>query len=374
MFHRFSFFALLSLTAFSLVACDDSDTSQNEPPSVVRGLKTVVVSDLERVVERKYPSILQPSAISVLSFEIPGKLKEVNLDVGQLVKKGEVLAELDPTTLEFQVQSAEAALRQAESSARTKQTDLDRQLSLLQKDVIAQAAADQAQNAADAALAELDRAKKDLDTARENLTKSVLKAPFDGIINSVSVDSFANVAGAAAVATVYSAERFETSFSVSFDVINRLTVGKQAVVRLADNPSIVLQGQVSEIGARADTVSSFPVVVSLNETAPGLKAGMAIEVSLSFPLDAGNGFLLPLSVLSLEGQVSGDPENDTAFVYIYEGETETVKRREIQIGGVRGNNIIVVSGVEPGERVASAGVSFLREGQKVKLLTSEDTE
>ena len=358
-----------------LAGCGEDAAMANKP--VVRGLRTVVVQDQERNTTRNYPSVLQPSSISNLSFEISGKLTEVNLDVGQVVKAGDVLARIDPTNLNLQVDSAEAAVRRAQSGARTARDDNQRKVTLLAKGVISKASADQARNALESAEAELVQATKQLDTARENLKKAVLKAPFDGVIHAVEVDNFSNVAPGAAIASIYSIESFEASFSVSYEVINMMTVGKRAVVRLADNPSVVLAGQVSELGARADTVSSFPVVVALGKIDPGLKAGMAVEVSLAFAVQAGEGFILPLSVLALEGKVK-PPNNNTdpgkANVYVFDKATNTVNRREVTIAGVRENALIIVAGLKAGERVASAGVSFLRDGQTVKLLANAAQE
>ena len=190
----------------------------------------------------------------------------------------------------------------------------------------------------------------------------------------MEVESFANVGAGTPVATIYSAEGFETSFSVSYDVINRIAVGKQVSVRLADNPEVVIDGVVSELGSRADTVSSFPIVVKLTDIRPELKAGMAVEVAMEFTVPLGEGYTLPLSVLTMEGKIErprDSTEPGEIFIFVFDEATSTVKRREIKVGGVRGNQIIAVDGLEAGERVASAGVSFLRDGQKVKLL--EDT-
>lgn len=354
-----------------LSACgDDKNEAAIEPP-VIRGLKTIVVKDQERSTERKYPSVLQPSAISTLSFEIAGNLSEVDLDVGQIVKKGDVLARIDSTTLVLQVESAEAALRQAQSAAKTSEEDHERKAALLKKGVVTKAAADQAKNAAESAREKLVQSRKQLATAKKNLTKTALKSPFDGIINTVEVNSFANVTPGAPVATLYSAEAFEALFSVSYDVINMLAVGKKAIVRLADNPAIVLNAHVSELGARADTVSSFPAVVTINSKDASLKAGMAVEISLEFAVDKGKGYILPLTVLALEGKIKKPGKNTDpgqAYVYVFDAATGTVKRRAVMIAGVRENSLIIIDGLKPGEHVASAGVSFLRDGQSVKLL------
>lgn len=368
---------LIAPLVLMMAGCDDNQPDTKNAPQSIRGLKTVVVKDQQEHTVRKYPGVLQPASISTLSFEISGKLSTVSLDVGQIVKKGQVLARLDPTSLQLKVDSATAAVRQAKSAARTAQDDNKRKQTLLKKGVIAQAAADQARNAAESAKEQLIQAEKQLGSAKKDLTKAELTAPFDGIINTVEVKSFANVSPGAAVATLYEAKGFEASFSVSYDVVNLMAVGKKATIRLADDPSIKLPAHVSELGARADTVSSFPVVVKLDKTAPNLKAGMAIEIALKFPVEKGKGFLMPLTIMSLGAGLkpSDDPnQSGTGYTFVYDPATSTVKRRKVTIAGVRKNSLIVIDGLRAGERVASAGVSFLHDGQKVKLLPDAKPE
>ncbi len=365
---------IVFLSMFALASCNDrSADTDAEPP--VRGLKTILIKDVERSTVRRYPSVLQPASISTLSFEISGRLEAVNLDVGQRVSSGDRLASIDTRSLELQVESAQAALEQATATAQNAAEEAERQAELLEKGITTKAKADQAKTNAQTTAAQVVQMQRSVDTASENLTKAALAAPFDGIVNSVEVDSFSNVSAGAPVATIYAANRFETSFSVSFDVVNRLTVGKPVTVRLADNPDIALAGHVSELGARADTVSSFPVVAELDAVDPSMKAGMAVEIGIEFAVPRGQGFTLPLSVLPFEGQIEAGADPDepgSVEVFVFDEATSTVRRRAIKVVGVRENAIIVAEGLSPGERVASAGVSFLREGQKVKLLPDEN--
>ena len=175
--------------------------------------------------------------------------------------------------------------------------------------------------------------------------------------------------------SLYAPDEFEISFSVNFDTVSQLVVGTPATVRLADLPSVTLKAVVSELGSRADAVSSFPVVLALQETDPVLKAGMAVEASIELPLPDQQGFTVPLSAILKKGQIGIDPaqpqEGGKARVYVYDATTETVVERDVAIGGVRENAVLVVSGLELGDRVASAGVSFLRDGMRVNLLDGD---
>jgi RND family efflux transporter MFP subunit len=234
---------------------------------------------------------------------------------------------------------------------------------------------DNARTEATTTSAQLVQAEKNLASAAEDLTKAVLVAPYDGIINTLDVDSFATIAAGAPIATIYAADAFEVSFSVNFEVVSMLAVGKRAKVRLADNPAVVLDAVVSELGSRADTVSSFPVVVTLTDNDPSIKAGMAAEISLEFQIPSGTGFTVPLSTAIKEGQiVQKEKLTDPSprGVYVYDPDTSTVKKRLVQVAGVRENSLLIVEGLSAGERVASAGVSFLRDGLKVKLLPDSE--
>lgn len=295
----FAGFVLLGLAA----GCTDSGAPPENAEPPVRGLKTVSIKESEHTTVRRYPSVLQPAEVTTLSFEVPGRLKAVNLNVGQRVEAGDVIAGIDTMSLQLQLESAQAALRQAESSARNAGEDFERKEELFKKGVTTKAAADQARTAMEMSAAQVVQARKQVETAESNLGKAVLRAPFAGIINTVQVESFANVAQGAPVATLYAADTFEAAFSVSFEIVNQLTVGKKSVVRLADNPGIALPAHVSELGSRADTVSSFPVVVTLEEVDPSMKAGMAVEITLEFPVPRGQGFILPLTVLPFEGRI-----------------------------------------------------------------------
>lgn len=356
----------------ALAGCKEEAVATQE---LVRGLKTHQVAETESYSLRKFPAVLEASEITTLSFEVGGKLEAIDLDVGQRVSQGDVLARLDPASLELQLETAEAAVVEAEAAARNATENAERQAELLKRGSVTRVVADDARTQAEIADASLSQARTALETARENLGKATLAAPFDGIVNSVEVDSFATIGVGAAVAQIYPSDSFEVAFSVNFDSVNRLVVGKQATVRLADKPDVVLDAVVSEIGSRALSVSSFPIVLSLRDTHPLLKAGMAVEAAIEFELPSEEGFTIPLTAIVNDGkseQPTGPDAPSKMGVYVFDESTSSVKRREVTVGGIRGNELIVIDGLQAGERIASAGVSFLREGQEVKLLDGED--
>ncbi len=367
------YFKLVPILALAVLsACKEEEQDKS---AIVRGVKTFVVTETQSTTERHYPGVLEPATITTLSFEIGGTLKEMGLAIGQTVSSGDTLVELDPTLLRIQLENAQAAVEQALARFTNAERTLNRQRSLLDRGAATQVSVDNAETDFLASKAGLDQAKKVVEAAQEDLTKTALHAPFTGIINSVDADSFATVSAGTHIASLYANDSFEVSFSINFEAASQIEIGTPAKVQLVDRPRIKLDAIVTEVGSRADIVSAYPVVVSVTENNPLLKAGMAVETTLEFPLPEAVGYLVPLSAVSTDlTQLDRDlsDKTDTLVAFVYDKDSSTVQQREIEVAGIRENSLIVISGLQPGDRVASAGVSFLRDGQSVNLLKSED--
>lgn len=363
---------------FALGACwpeEDEDASDDTAPT--RGLITTLISEIEEVTIRRYPGVLEPSEVNLLSFEVGGRLGRVNLDVGERVSSGQLLAELEPAQFATMIENRRAAIEEVAATLAQAEEDLSRSQALLESGTITVVRRDQDATAVARARAQLTQAEKNLSTAEQDLADSKLYAPFDGILDAIEVESFATVGAGQTVLSLYQQEEYEVSFSVSFDVISRLVVGTPATVRLADDPSVSLTAVVSELGERAGQVSSFPVVVRLSETAPIIKAGMAVEVSLEFALPAASGHLLPMSAVIPGTNIpdaTGPNDPIPLDIYVYDPDTSTVQRRIVTMAGIRENRFLIIDGLRAGERVATKGVTFLREGMEVSLLPDAEGE
>ncbi|MEM8838072.1 MAG: efflux RND transporter periplasmic adaptor subunit [Pseudomonadota bacterium] len=340
-----------------------------EPP--VRGLVTKAVEEFEVATIRRYPGVLEPGEVNALSFEVGGRLGRINLDVGERIKKGQLLAALDVEQFQTQIENRQAAVEEAEATLNQSEEDLERSQILLDRQVGTKVQRDNDRTEVRQNRAQLTQAQKDLAAAEEDLADAKLYAPFNGVVDSIEVESFATVSTGDTVLSVYQQTDYEVAFSVSFDVIGRLIVGTPATVRLADDPSIALEAVVSELGERAGQVSSFPVVVKLKEIAPIIKAGMAVEVSFEFSLTEERGHLIPISA-AIPGVEVPEGAGPNAVVdlevYVFDEPTSTVKRRQVTMAGIRENQFLIVEGLSVGERVAVKGVTFLREGMEVRLL------
>ena len=123
---------------------------------------------------------------------------------------------------------------------------------------------------------------------------------------------------------------------------------------------------VSEVGTRAGAGNAFPVRADLKDPPAGLRPGMTAEVTFSLPrgedgLAGLEGFMIPIAAALAE-------PDDRFSVFVYDSETSTVEKRPVRTGGVGDNVIAVLEGLEEGNVIATAGVTFLRDGQQVTLL------
>jgi RND family efflux transporter MFP subunit len=361
-------FVISAILVFGLQGCSEKKQEATEQP--VRGLRAYKVVAKAQSRLRRFPSVLQPADVSSLSFEIGGQLKAVTLTVGQKVQLGGVLAEIDPRSLQTQVEQADAGVQQAQAQLDNAEADFQRKNELLKRGVASQAIFDHSRAALLSSRAQLEQTRRQLELANHNLDRSKLLAPFSGTIARVEVKSFAQVAAGQPIVTLYSDDRFEMSFLAPSPTFQSLSVGQVVDVKVADLPDLALKGEIKELGSKSEQVSAFPVVIRLDNSAPGLNAGMSVEVSIEEPLIGGrSGFLLPLSVLAPDG---GKELQGKGTVFVYDSGSSTIKKRAITVGGVRDNRLVVTEGIAAGDIVASAGVSYMVEGQKVKLLPLEE--
>jgi len=357
-------FVISAILVLGLQGCGDKNQEAAEQP--LRGLRANKVTAKAESRVRRFPSVLQPADVSSLSFEIGGQLKAIALTVGQKVQLGDVLAEIDPRSLQTQVEQASAGVQQAQALFDNAEGDFQRKEELLKRGVATQAVFDQSRATRLSSRAQLDQARRQLELANHNLDRSKLLAPFSGTIARVEVKSFAQVAAGQPTVTLYSDDRFEMSFLAPSPTFQSLAVGQVVDVKIADLPDLALKGEIKELGSKAEQVSAFPVVVGLDNTAAGLNAGMSVEINIEEPLIGGrSGFLLPLSVLAPD---KGKELQGKGTVFLYDSGSSTVKKRAITVGGVRDNRLVITDGLDAGDIVASAGVSYLVDGQKVKLL------
>jgi len=355
--------ALLGLSLLlALSACREAPPP---PPERIRAIKTITVSEQAAGKIRQFSGVVEAADRSSISFEVAGNVREVRVDVGDRINKGQVLAVLDKRTYNLNVKAAEAEVGRAKVKLADKRNDLDRFQRINKQDpgAVSQAALDNSQAAVDGAINQVQFTKSQLKLAQRDLDKTLLRAPFDGVIATRNVEPFFEVARGQKLFDVFENTGMELAISIPEDAIDEIQMDQKGEIQFSVFADRTYNGKVTEISKVAGTANAFPIKLTIENPDQRIRPGMTARVTLLLSGDDEKAaYLVPLTAIAQRGDTT------KGFVYIYDPQTSTVKKTQIESGSVRGNDVVIFGGVKNGDIVAVAGVSFLEDGQKVKLM------
>jgi RND family efflux transporter MFP subunit len=346
----------------ALTACGEEPPP---PTETVRAVRTVTVAEPASGKVRRFSGVVEAASTSSLSFEVPGNVKEVKVEVGETVSRGQVLATLDDGAFRLKVEAAEATVGRAEVEL----ADSDRESTRLQRiagrdrGLVSQQMLDQARASYEATRKNLSYAQSRLNLAKRDLDRTVLRAPFDGVVTERHVDPFQEVDRGQRLFDLHAEGVMEAAISIPESEIMQVHLGLPGQIRFPAIPGQTHEGIVTEISSAAGTANAFPVRLTIRGDSEEIRPGLTTEVNLTLGGDREEtAYLIPISALvPAEGETASS-------VFVFDPETSMVKKTAIEHGGIRADNLIVEKGLEAGDIVAVAGVSFLRDGQPVRLM------
>ena len=190
--------------------------------------------------------------------------------------------------------------------------------------------------------------------------------PYDGAISRKYIDAFVEVSTGQKVYEIEASGALEVRFDIPETTISRITLGMPVTVTFPTAPGNVLRARITEIGSSAERANAFPVKAGLEDPPSKVRSGMTAEATLLLKQEGTKSdYLVPLAAIS-----SADKPSE-GYVFTYDATTQTVKKNLIKARGVSDNLVQVYEGVNAGDVVAAAGVSFLNDGQKVKLMQQQ---
>jgi len=357
---------LLLLILLFLSGCSENVI---KPEKVIRPIAWIAVEETNLTQLRTLSGILAPVERASLSFEVIGKVDSVNVQLGETVKKGQRLAQLDHRNFDLNLKSSQAQLNKATTSMADAKSTFDRFQTLIKKALVSQSEFDNAKAAYDSTRSAVDVAQAQFDIANKNLQDSTLLAPYDGIITKRLIEPSQQVGAGQVIFEIEGDLGLEVEVLVPETLIQNLKPNDQLVVRFPVLAGVVAQGRINEIGTRAESANAFPITVMLTQSDDRLRAGMTAEVDFTFDGIGRTGYqgktiALPLSALSAG-------LDQKSYVFFYNKQTQRVEKREVQTENILDNKVFISNGLKHGDIIAIAGVSFLRDGQPVTLLDNE---
>lgn len=285
---------------------------------------------------------------TALTFKVPGVIARLNVDEGDQVRAGQTLASLNLTEYSASFAEADASLRTAESQLARTQT-------LFQKGLVAQARLDDAQLA-------VERARASRQATGFNRSQGVIVAPSSGVILRRAADPNQTVSPGQPVLTLGEVNSgLIVRAAISAADAARLKVGDLAVVRITGLPGEPRKGRVTRVAAKSDaSTGGFDAEIAVTPI-EGLRSGLVGEVDISASGGGGEAGPIRAPTLALL-----DARADQGVVLVVDAQN-IARRRAVQTAGVDADSVLIVGGLEPGERVVSSGAAYVRDGQPVSV-------
>ena len=349
------------LSVVALAGCGEGQLAPARPAPLVR---TAVVSEVSYAPTTCLTGEVKARVQTNLSFRVSGRITERNVEVGDHVTPDQVLARIDPTEQRADVVSAEASVQSSEASVRQTTAAFERQKALIKDGFTTKRDYDQAEQVLRTAEGTLEAAKAQLGTVRDALSYTELRSGAAGIITARNAEAGQVAQAAQTMFSLAEDGARDAVFHVYEAVFLQKVETTTITLSLVSNPKIAASGVVREVSPSADTSSgTVRVKVSINDPPPGFALGSV--VSGCAKLAPRQVVLLPASSLT---NLSGAPA-----VWIVDPKTLAVTLKPVSVASYETENVVIDGGLEPGQRVVTAGAKMLRPNQIVALATENSS-
>ncbi len=335
-----------------------------EPEPLVRPVRYVQVFTSGGARVRTFSGVAQAAIESPLSFRVAGSVLRLPVDVGDQVRAGQLIAQLDPEDYRLQQQDAEAGLRRAQAEARNAQANYNRVRGLYETNNASLNDLDAARTASESATELVESAENRLALARRQLAFTRLTAPQGGDVAAVNVEVNENVRAGQVVILLTSGSQLEVNVAIPEVLITHIRQGMGVAVRFDALSGREFSAVVTEVGvASTELVTTFPVTVRLDRAEESIRSGMAAEVAFRFEVPGrGNVIVVP--------SVAVGEDQSGRFVYTVEPADSGygfVRRRAVTVGELTSDGFEILEGLADEDRVITAGMSQITDGLRVKI-------
>ncbi len=349
-----------------------------ERPRLVLAMKLGDPSTFE---DRWVPGRAKATRELDLSFRVGGRMIARPVNVGDELKKGDLVAQLDPTDYEVELQNAEGNRDEAKAKQTAAQSHLNRQLRIRKEDpgAISRASIERAREARDKAKANIKALEAAVSDAKNRLQRTTLTAPFASTVVAKFAEAFEDVQANQNIVRLVDTSKIEFLVNIPERDISIIAEVTNIRVQIDAFPGVEIPAQIKEIGTEASqTTRTYPVTLIMDQpegytVLPGMAGRTTGDVT-----GDPTGVIVPLSAVfteeggsqaALQGQVDASlsPAERPTFVWVVDEADLTVKQRTVVPDVITARGMRLKEGVKTGEWIVTAGVYSLAEGQKVRI-------
>ncbi|MEM6877021.1 MAG: efflux RND transporter periplasmic adaptor subunit [Bacteroidota bacterium] len=360
-----------------LSTCGSSNTETTTEP-LLRPVRYATIDQAGSLNAYSLSGVAQADQQSNISFRVGGSIRNLNVKLGDRVRRGQLIATLDPVDYSISrdqaaasEQGANANLVSAENQLANARSNYRRIEQLYENNSVplsdfeqAKLNLESAESNYEAVQSSLISATRQLEAARNQVSYTQLKAPFSGVISAVHVEVNELVNTGTPIVTLSSVENLEVSVGVPENMISQISNGLEVQVDFSVLPGEVFNGSVRELSYIAGTATTYPAIIRLEEDDDRIRPGMAANVRLP------NGEAVDQETLICPVQAVGE-NSDGNFVFILEAQTDggyRAMRRTVELAGLTEEGFLLKSGLEKGDLVATAGLKSLLDGMPIMLM------
>ncbi|MFT6968592.1 MAG: multidrug efflux system membrane fusion protein [Cellvibrionaceae bacterium] len=351
------------VSALMLVSCS-GDVVEEE--KLVRPIKYEKVTYLDNTNARTFSGISKTERVTQLSFRSTGVLSTFNISLGQVVKKGQLLASLDNVQALLNYENAVASKNSADSQMKTTKLNFDRVRVLYEKGASSLSDFESAKNSYRTAQESYNSSVRSIAIQQDQINYGNLYAPEDGVISAVNVEMNENIGIGQAIASLNSGAGMEISLGLPESVINGVQQGMKVKVDFTSLAGSEFDASVSEVSPSLDgDTATYPIIVVLDGPTELVKSGMSANITFNFEGQTTNSVKQRLIVPT--EAVGEDDKGRFVFKIKAQGDHTIVEKVKIEIGSLTAQGFEVSAGLQRGDKVAVAGLQTLLNGQEVKL-------
>lgn len=356
---------ILSVAAFLLLLASCKEKVE-EKEVVLKPIKFQVVGTSDAQEVRTFSGTVKAGDEIELSFRANGIITELNVKVGQQVKQGDLIARLDNVQANLAYEQAKSAVNAAQSGLNTSKSSLDRIKSLYEKGSNSLSDYEAAKNSYQTALDQFESAKRNRSIQSSQISYGIIRAPKSGIIAAKNVDLNENASAGKTIAVLNAGTEINIIVGLPENSINKVSLGMQTDLDFSAIDGDKLKGRIIEIAPIIDANSStYPVKIEIVDASDTIKPGMTASVTFNFGEEnevKDNTLVIPVKSVGEDGN-----GNYVFLIHSTDGKVGTVKKQRIEIGELTESGFKIKSGLNAGDKIATAGLQSLLDGQKVKL-------
>lgn len=346
--------AVLPLALGLVAGC----SKQQETYEEVRPVRTETVRGGMVSGDVLYSGEVRARKESRLGFRIGGKITGRFVEVGDRVKAGQTLLQLDGQDAQLNVSALQAQLSAAQVNASQAKLDFDRSKQLQAQNFVSQAEVDRRQTAWQAANAQLNQAQAQMKLAGNQASYTTLVADRAGVISSIDAEVGQVVSAGQPIVRLAGDGEKEVVISIPESRVDELRKADKLAISLWAMPEQQYQGKLRELAPDTDPITrTYAARVQITNADDHVRLGMTASVAAL--TGSQKAVRLPLTAIFDQ---TGKPQ-----VWVVDPKTSTVNLIPVKLAGIQDNRVVVTGGLGEGQQVVTAGVHLLHAGQKVRL-------